>query len=157
MSVYHIKTAEWGDFDYLQDLSANALRNSPLTNAILTSSNGVSLNNVQSRNAFAKSIYQQALHVQDVGSWSKVFKSVNTSKPFPQIQACAWIQWVPADQDLQRLRHDELNSAFPKPPCVHMDNYLHVEVSKFSHRQNWTQGKPHYRTLCDLTALHIGD
>ena len=155
MSVYQIKTADWPDIEYLQDLGANGLRSSPLTNSILTSANGVSSNNVQSRNAFAQSIYQQALHAQDEGSPSKVLKAVNTSKSFPQTQACAWVQWVPPDMDINKLRSEELNSGFQKPPCVNFGAYFHVESAKLEHRETWTKGKPYYRTLSSLTAFDL--
>ena len=157
MSAYQIQTAGWPNIEHLQNLSANALRNSALTNAILSDPKGGHVNNIQSRMILAYDVYEQALTSQASSqSTSKVLKAVNTRKLMPRIQACAWLEWVFPDPKLDGQWNDDLGAELVVPPYVNRKVYQYVENTKHSHRKTLMRGKAHYCTSRQvLTSDHL--
>ena len=152
MSTYRVQTATWQDVLPLENLGANALRNSPLTHTILTDPVYGHTNHVQSRQNLAHCIYKQALQDQDIpDAAAKVIKAVNLQTAPPQIQACAWLQWFPQSQSLDFSWTEHLGAGFEVPPCVNESSYYNIEQRKYFHRRMWMGEKPHY---CRTFPLH---
>jgi len=139
MADYLIKTCTWSDMDDLQSLSANALRNSPITNALLTNPPGSHRSNtVHTRHTLAHHIYLQALQAQDApASTTKVIKAINTRGPTQEMQACAWVQWYHDTEDVM----EDISEI---PDCIDYITWLYVEDVRHSIRKKLINGAGHY-------------
>jgi len=138
MSDYRIQTCSWTDMDDLQSLSANTLRNSPLTNALLTNPPGSNRSNtVHTRHTLAHFIYLQAL--QAPASTSIVIKAINTRTPTHEMQACAWLQFYRPDAP----NHIEEDVA-EAPDCIDGETWKYIERIRHSSRKILMNEAPHY-------------